>query len=606
MRQRTAKGDGKSRRNHDRVVSAFAVAAFFFGSVPGSAQTANRIAALSWEDLPARVAGRLIPADELGLGSCREEIGKRTSTRGVVQYIENTYYRWFEHDIVEPTGSYRCVELLEPFHRLLSIEEAQVLLSASELWREGQPAAEAATVDGSDVLFEAIAQDMPAPPPSGEGGAQSDSSESQCCGTDDREQVADTRDHPWNTVAMLVTRFGDQAYRGTAFLVAPHVLLTSAHNIYHCEEGRRADAMRVAPAQYREREGAPLVQPYDDRDTVRFAVNESYCEDQQPRLTDDYAAIFIDEPFGGIATYVPLEFDSMPEEVEVAGYPVEVQGARMFSMTRGEGSVLSLTDTLLTFDVDVSPGNSGSPVWASRAGSEQRRVIGIAGFSAPDYNGGQRLVSENQALIERWLRWSPNADAYEIDDGPELATEIVPTDLQRHSISPATDVDWVSFALTVKSQVVVGTSGAAGDTRMWLLDSELREVGFDEDSAEGDFSRITLRGCDTDALPPGTYYVMIDAEDQREIETYQIALSIRPCAEEPEDVEEPTGAIACPGDCGQDGVVSVNELIKGVNMALGMQLENACPMFDTDGSGVVTIDELIGAVRTALHGCGQE
>lgn len=60
---------------------------------------------------------------------------------------------------------------------------------------------------------------------------------------------------------------------------------------------------------------------------------------------------------------------------------------------------------------------------------------------------------------------------------------------------------------------------------------------------------------------------------------------------------------ACPGDCNGDGQVTIDELVKGVNIALGQQLLAACPAFDRGGDGQVTIDDLIAAVNAALTGC---
>ena len=64
-----------------------------------------------------------------------------------------------------------------------------------------------------------------------------------------------------------------------------------------------------------------------------------------------------------------------------------------------------------------------------------------------------------------------------------------------------------------------------------------------------------------------------------------------------------TPGSACPGDCNGDGQVTIDELIKGVNIALGQQPLAACPAFDRGGDGQVTIDDLIAAVNAALTGC---
>lgn len=63
------------------------------------------------------------------------------------------------------------------------------------------------------------------------------------------------------------------------------------------------------------------------------------------------------------------------------------------------------------------------------------------------------------------------------------------------------------------------------------------------------------------------------------------------------------GAASCVGDCNDDGAVAINELITGVNIALGNLDAAACTAIDADGDGVVAINELVRAVNNALDGC---
>lgn len=55
------------------------------------------------------------------------------------------------------------------------------------------------------------------------------------------------------------------------------------------------------------------------------------------------------------------------------------------------------------------------------------------------------------------------------------------------------------------------------------------------------------------------------------------------------------------GDCNLNSQVNINELILGVNIALGFQSVQACEEFDTDESGTVSISELISGVNSALN-----
>jgi Beta-propeller repeat len=63
-------------------------------------------------------------------------------------------------------------------------------------------------------------------------------------------------------------------------------------------------------------------------------------------------------------------------------------------------------------------------------------------------------------------------------------------------------------------------------------------------------------------------------------------------------------AAPCVGDCDGDGIVSIGELIRGINIALGNAAVDDCPSFDADGNGIVTVAELVLAVNNALNGCG--
>ena len=65
----------------------------------------------------------------------------------------------------------------------------------------------------------------------------------------------------------------------------------------------------------------------------------------------------------------------------------------------------------------------------------------------------------------------------------------------------------------------------------------------------------------------------------------------------------PVPALACPGDCNADAAVSIDELVRGVGIALSSTDLDSCPAFDSSADGAVSIDELIAAVNAALNGC---
>ena len=62
-------------------------------------------------------------------------------------------------------------------------------------------------------------------------------------------------------------------------------------------------------------------------------------------------------------------------------------------------------------------------------------------------------------------------------------------------------------------------------------------------------------------------------------------------------------APTCLGDCDGNGAVTIEELIRAVNIALNGDGVAACPSIDRSGDGTVSIDELVAAVNAALGSC---
>ena len=64
-------------------------------------------------------------------------------------------------------------------------------------------------------------------------------------------------------------------------------------------------------------------------------------------------------------------------------------------------------------------------------------------------------------------------------------------------------------------------------------------------------------------------------------------------------------AQTCVGDCTGNGNVSIDDLIRGVNIALGKQPLSSCTALDRNNNGEVSVAELVQAVGAALDGCPQ-
>lgn len=144
-----------------------------------------------------------------------------------------------------------------------------------------------------------------------------------------------------------------------------------------------------------------------------------------------------------------------------------------------------------------------------------------------------------------WGGWSlvvldAMADAYEPDDNALEANLLEAGQPQTHGIGPVGDADWVHFTLAGESQVVLETAGTGGDdTRLWLYDSGLNEIEFNEDGGDGSYALID-RLCEGDSLPAGDYYARVEESGgDAEISAYTLSLSssicLSPDAYEPDD-----------------------------------------------------------------------
>lgn len=69
-----------------------------------------------------------------------------------------------------------------------------------------------------------------------------------------------------------------------------------------------------------------------------------------------------------------------------------------------------------------------------------------------------------------------------------------------------------------------------------------------------------------------------------------------------DDRRTPT-PIHCVGDCSMNGVLTVEELVRGVAITIDQAAFETCPAFDADASSEVTQQELRDAVTRALEGC---
>jgi len=95
-------------------------------------------------------------------------------------------------------------------------------------------------------------------------------------------------------------------------------------------------------------------------------------------------------------------------------------------------------------------------------------------------------------------------DNGEPDDNHTQANEIEDGDSHYHTICPIGDEDWSYFDISGGYRdVVIETTGEEGDTELWLYNSNVVEIEYDDDGGSDYFSLIEA------TLSPGRYYTRV-------------------------------------------------------------------------------------------------
>lgn len=472
-------------------------AAFLSIATGASLAAPQALNAVPWSGLEERVLelGVLQDIDSLGIADCPAQIAgiERQPDRVVLQWIENTFYKWQEYDL---TDGRMCILMAVPQEARLTIDQMQTLLSASRIWEvqaqvKGESSLAPLKAADPSLQFPPIRRrqiDSSAvdrkPDPQGHQGVSSplnrtadtmsladfhpesaDLAPESVIEADDRHRVPDTTAYPFNTIGYLTFNQSGWGYRASAFLVSPFSALTNGHVVYDQYSNSWSTDMMVYPGQYES--GANIYRPYGSTSAYQLMTSAGYFAGSgDPQY--DYAAIQFLTPFSGISTYMPVVFtgfdiDNTTTPLALAGYPADAQGQATQDQWFNENmSSAQTTATVARYFMDSSGGNSGGPVWMKSGGNRYVVAIHCCGWGNPNPNGGPLMGAHNQALIESWISWTPQ---------PAAATLISPGE-GIAAARPTYTWKAVSQASRYYLWVDDTTSGGDGKIRIWLTSAE--------------------------------------------------------------------------------------------------------------------------------------
>jgi glutamyl endopeptidase len=212
-------------------------------------------------------------------------------------------------------------------------------------------------------------------------------------GTDDRVRINDTTIYPFSAVAYLELRDAENDVLGTctATFIGADVLITAGHCLWDPEAGDwRVEHVRVVPGK----DGSD--EPFGSEFATDWWVPDAYAVDGSLdwdwgiiRLADDL--LTLDTGWLPIAVLSTTTLQQGGFDPAIVGYPAEMPGATMW------GSVKPFFNDVQTarlfYDIDTTPGQSGSAVWSLADGPTLGYIVGVhtQGTGAGSLNSGSRI-----------------------------------------------------------------------------------------------------------------------------------------------------------------------------------------------------------------------
>ena len=226
-------------------------------------------------------------------------------------------------------------------------------------------------------------------------------------GSDDRVSAsaigANTSLLPLSALVRLeVTYPNGLSTHATGVLIGPNDVLTVAHALYSPENGGYATRVVASPGQ----NGAS--KPFGSAEGITAYVDQRWISntnnpDPFVRFDYDYGVLTLDRDIGNAAGYLPVTAIANPIGVFVTspGYPADRGGTAIY-YTAGTADGGDVNTLYFQDDLDLSPGQSVSPVLFPAANGFPQ-VGGLISFdSPPAYNGILRISTEYASNITFW------------------------------------------------------------------------------------------------------------------------------------------------------------------------------------------------------------
>ena len=197
-------------------------------------------------------------------------------------------------------------------------------------------------------------------------------------GTDDRQPVMNTTVFPYSAVVFIVATYANgSSYVGSGTMISPDAVLTAGHVIFDPHLKQWPQTVTVYPAIN------GTIAPFGHTTASKLLALAGWTENLSSK--HDLGIIRLTEPLGVKTGWFGLTSEIDPtQKLYTAGYPTDKPRQTMWQTT---GTIKSMTEANIYYDLDTYPGQSGSGVY-----NVNNQIMTVHAYSQAKQNFGTRLA----------------------------------------------------------------------------------------------------------------------------------------------------------------------------------------------------------------------
>lgn len=215
-------------------------------------------------------------------------------------------------------------------------------------------------------------------------------------GVDNRVKVQNTTIFPWRAICSLrIQAANGQRFIGTGWLISPRTVITAGHCVFLHDAGGWARSIEVIPGLN------GTARPFGSH--VGTSLRSTTGWTQGKNRNFDYGAIILPQGHRPGAQTGTFGFAARDDAflraaaLNLSGYPGDKGGlTQWFHAQRAK----SVSDRVITYDIDTAGGQSGAPVWVLQNGV--RTAVGVHTNGASSGNSATRIVAPVFNNLQNW------------------------------------------------------------------------------------------------------------------------------------------------------------------------------------------------------------